>query len=98
MARKKKTTQDQRKPRTPAPEPAVAQPAMAKGPPPQTTTPQSAAPPAEPPELQDLRKTSAGLMYPSENDSPFDSFWWPAAGKGAVPGQMARDQVAAHAK
>lgn len=56
------------------------------------------SPPAEPPELQDLRKASAGLMYPSENDSPFDAFWWPAAGKGATSGQTARDQVAAHAK
>lgn len=37
-------------------------------------------------------------MYPSENDSPFDAFWWPTADKGAPPGQTARDQVAAQAK
>ena len=54
--------------------------------------------PAEPPELQELRKASAGLEYPSESDTPFDAFWWPAAGTGAAPGQTAREQVAAHAK
>lgn len=41
--------------------------------------------------LEALRKASAGLLYPSESDAPFDVFQWPASGS-------AREQVAAHAK
>src|SRR4051812_4480692 len=76
----------------------AARPKALKSAAPQPAPQSLASPPAEPPELQDLRKASAGLTYPSESDSPFDAFWWPAAGKGAAQGQTARDQVAARAK
>jgi hypothetical protein len=43
-----------------------------------------------PDELQEIRKASDGLDYPSESDAPFDLFRWPK-GRGA-----AREQVVAH--
>jgi hypothetical protein len=47
--------------------------------------------PAPADELAEIRSASAGLMYPSESDQPFDLVTWPAA-----PGS-ARDRVTAHA-
>lgn len=50
-------------------------------------------PEPEPPEIQALRKASAGLMYPSESDVPFDVFRWETSGS---PQAFARDAVAFH--
>jgi len=43
------------------------------------------------PELAELTRAGAGLLYPSESDEPFEVFCWPATG-------AARQQVAAHAQ
>ena len=43
-----------------------------------------------PDELQEIKKASARLEYPSESDAPFDLFRWPK-GSGT-----AREQVVAH--
>ncbi|MDB5319060.1 MAG: Nuclease inhibitor-like protein [Phycisphaerales bacterium] len=43
-----------------------------------------------PDELQEIRKVSDGLEYPSESDAPFDLFRWPK-GRG-----WGREQVVAH--
>ena len=45
-----------------------------------------------PSELQQLIQASAGLLYPSETDAPFDPFHWPAG-----PVQSAQEAIAAHA-
>jgi hypothetical protein len=42
-------------------------------------------------EMQEIRQACEGLEYPSESDTPFDLFKWPAAGAGT-----AREQVVAH--
>lgn len=44
-------------------------------------------------ELQELKKASEGLLYPSETDAPFEPFRWGGGG-----GDSARDQVAGHAR
>lgn len=40
---------------------------------------------ATPPELRALEQASAGLLYPSETDAPFEAFTWPAATKQESP-------------
>ena len=45
----------------------------------------------EPPELQELTKASAGLLYPSESDEPFDALAWPGGTAAS-----ARQAIAAH--
>jgi hypothetical protein len=40
-------------------------------------------------EMQEIRRACEGLEYPSESDTPFDVFTWPAGG-------AAKDQVVAH--
>jgi hypothetical protein len=42
-------------------------------------------------EMLEIRQACEGLEYPSESDTPFDLFTWPAGGAGT-----ARDQVVAH--
>jgi hypothetical protein len=44
-------------------------------------------------ELQAITTASAGLMYPSETDAPFEPFCWTTPAGGS-----ARSQVAAHAR
>src|ERR1700710_195058 len=44
--------------------------------------------------LNALANIVDGLEYPSESDTPFDPFRWPATGSG---GDTARAQVVAHA-
>jgi hypothetical protein len=35
-------------------------------------------------ELKIIERASAGLLYPSESDAPFDLFRWPAKGAGSA--------------
>ena len=44
-------------------------------------------------ELAPIRAASAGLLYPSESDAPFEVFDWDRA-----EGTTASDQVAAHSR
>jgi hypothetical protein len=49
--------------------------------------------PTDPPEVASLKAAIAGLLYPSECDSPFDVFAWPAG----TFAKEAKAAVAAHA-
>jgi hypothetical protein len=42
-------------------------------------------------EMLEIRQACEGLEYPSESDTPFDVFTWPAGG-------AAKDQVVAHGR
>lgn len=47
--------------------------------------------PDSPPVLETLRQASAGLLFPSETDAPFEPFFWPADSAAALaPEDVAR--------